>query len=92
MVIATHTAAGLAHWAVTLDKGARDRTEEDALASRLVLRALAHAAGLPCDLASGLQAGEDSEMQVRPHTRHRNIANVSASWRFLGRLRSHNCT
>ena len=82
VVIAAHTAAGLAHWAVTLEKGARQRGGEDTLASRLLLRAVAHAAGLPCDLASGLQAGKDGELQVGPHTRHSEFAKVSASWRF----------
>lgn len=66
VVVAAHSGARTAHWAVNLEKGARDRAGEDAIASRLLLRCLAHAARLPSaeSFNVGLRAGGDGEVQV----------------------------
>ena len=44
--IATHDGAATQAFSVRLSKGARERIAEDAVASRLVLRALAEGCGL----------------------------------------------
>ncbi len=66
VVVAAHSGARTAHWAVNLEKGARDRAGEDAIASRLLLLCLAHAARLPAadSFNVGLRAGGDGEVQV----------------------------
>jgi hypothetical protein len=50
--VATRSARGTAHYALTLAKGARDRGTEDAVASRMLLQALADACGVPADLVA----------------------------------------
>lgn len=66
VIVAAHSGSTAAHWAVSLEKGARNRAEEDAVASRLLLRALAHASGVSTALFSvGLRDGADGALQVQ---------------------------
>ena len=46
MCIATHNGEGTQAYSLRLTKGARDRIQEDAVASRLLIKALAEGCGL----------------------------------------------
>ena len=66
VAVAARSASGSTAWAVTLEKGARTRAAEDALASRLLLALLAQSAGV--QLHSELTAdllGSNEAIQVR---------------------------
>lgn len=52
---------------LTLDKGARDRTGEEELVSRLVLNILAQACGIETPLPLSLTGTEHPKIQVHPH-------------------------
>lgn len=56
--VAICDAAGTRVWGVQLEKGARDRTGEEALVSRVIVNALAAACGLDARLGLGLRPGE----------------------------------
>ncbi len=61
--VAYWTGAGSAVFSLHFDKGLRDRAGEDAVASRLVLYAFAEAAGVPSELALGLDDREAVEVE-----------------------------
>jgi hypothetical protein len=68
--VATFGAGGLMHYALTFIKGARDRAGEEAIVSRLVLRATAAAAGCTdINLPIVLQPGERVEVPPDPTRR-----------------------
>jgi hypothetical protein len=52
-------------WGVILEKGARDRTAEEALVSRLLINVLAEGCGLEGNLDLGLRPGERIEVSER---------------------------
>lgn len=64
--MAARSASGSTAWAVTLEKGARTRAAEDALASRLLLALLAKSTGvqLQSDSTTDL-LGNSETLQVR---------------------------
>ena len=57
--VAVQTAAATNVYSLELVKGARTRTQEELIAARLILNALASAGGLPERLPLDLQSGED---------------------------------
>jgi hypothetical protein len=60
--IATWQAERLTHYSLGLEKGARDRAGEDALVSRVMLNALAQAAGLSLQVETPLLPGDGLEV------------------------------
>ena len=65
--VAVWDSTGLTTYNLTLAKGERDRAGEEAVVSRLVLQALAGAAGVEQEFALGLLASERPNVQ---HTEH----------------------
>ncbi len=61
--VAYWTGSGSAVFSLHFEKGLRDRTGEDAVASRLVLNAFAEAAGVDSDLELGIDARERVEVE-----------------------------
>ena len=58
---------GVASYALVLVKGLRGRADEDRVVSRLVLRALAEASGVPFDLSLELDSRERVQLEVESH-------------------------
>ncbi len=58
---------GVATYDLVLAKGRRDRSGEELVVSRLLLRALAEACGLPCGLSLELLDSEELEVQRQAH-------------------------
>lgn len=65
VVVSARSVNGCTTWAVKLEKGARTRTEEDAIASRMLVLLLLQEAGVqpPAGL-TGLTPGRDGEVEV----------------------------
>ena len=69
-LVAVWTQQTLATYELTLVKGLRDRTAEDDIASRLVLRALAQASGVEVDIPINLDPREAVKMARADHYDH----------------------
>lgn len=74
--IASWSSNGVRTYNLTYVKGLRDRTGEDEIASKLVLRALAEAAGMPFDLDLHLQ---DSEQVAQTGASYRDAIDALIS-------------
>jgi nicotinamide mononucleotide (NMN) deamidase PncC len=65
--VASWTDTAVTTYGLTLVKGLRDRSAEDKLVSRLVVRALAEACGVGAELALDLDESERVEVATRSH-------------------------
>jgi len=68
--VAVQTQNGVLGMSVVMEKGLRDRAQEETLASLLVLRALSAVAGLNPQLPLGLAATEHLDIQPNPELGH----------------------
>lgn len=78
--VAACDAQGVTGYGLTLRKGVRSRAEEEALVSRLILRAAARACGLPDALPLNLRATESLETTVVPRSLLERLLAEEVDW------------